>query len=148
MKRESGSGGGAVLLLARGGPGPWKEFVEAIVGPEIDQASEDIGKPGLGIDAGQFGGFDERGEDGPIFGAVVVTGEESILARQGYCPFILPMSGGSWKSTTGIIPISAARSWCVAWSSARQANSVVCKGRQASWYRLPVGCSIPWFVRE
>jgi hypothetical protein len=74
--------------------------------------------------------------------------DEPDHPRDGYCPFILPMSGGSWKSTTGIIPISAARSWCVAWSSARQANSVVCKGRQASWYRLPVGCSIPWFVRE
>ena len=91
---------GAVLLLAHGGPGPWKEFVEAIVGPEIDQAGEDIGKPSLGIDAGQFGGFDERGEDGPIFGAVVVTREESILARQSNCPFILPMSGGNWKFIT------------------------------------------------
>ena len=81
MKRESGSGG-ALLLLACGGAGPRKEFVEAIVGPEIDQAGEDISEPSLGINAGQFGCFDERGEDGPIFGAVIVAGEESILACQ------------------------------------------------------------------
>jgi hypothetical protein len=81
VKRESDSGG-ALLLLVRGGPSPRKELVQAIVGPEIDEAGEDIGEPGLGIDATEFGCFDERGEDGPIFGAVIMTGEESILARQ------------------------------------------------------------------
>ena len=30
MKRESDSSGGALLLLARGCPGPWKELVEAM----------------------------------------------------------------------------------------------------------------------
>jgi len=72
----------------------------------------------------------------------VTSGEMTIVAPNGYCPFILPMSGRSWKSTTGIIHISAARSWCVAWSSERRANFLACKGRQASWYRSPVGCSI------
>ena len=50
---------GALLRLARGGPGPGKKFVDAIVGPEVNQSGEDIGEPILGIDAGQFGCFDE-----------------------------------------------------------------------------------------
>ena len=141
MKRESGSGG-ALLLLACGGAGPRKEFVEAIVGPEIDQAGEDISEPSLGINAGQFGCFDERGEDGPIFGAVIVAGEESILACQSHHPFILPMSGKSWKSTTGVTLISAGRFLCVAWSSERRASSLRCRGQLVSLYRSPVGCSI------
>lgn len=114
----------------------------------VDDPGDDVGEIGVRLDSAELAGFDERGDDGPVFAAAVGAGEQRVLAIESYCPFILPMSGGSWKSTTGIIPISAARSWCVAWSSARQANSVVCKGRQASWYRLPVGCSIPWFVRE
>jgi hypothetical protein len=56
--RESDSSG-ALLRLARGGPGPGKKFVEAIVGPEVNQPGEDIGEPSLGIDAGRFGCFDE-----------------------------------------------------------------------------------------
>jgi hypothetical protein len=69
-------------LLARCGPGPGKEFVETIVGLEIDQTGEDIGEPSLRVDSRQFGCFDERGEDGLIFGAVIVSREESVLARQ------------------------------------------------------------------
>ena len=68
--------------MARGGPGPWQELVEAIVRPEINQAGEAIGEPGLGIDIAQFGCFNERGEDGPILGTVIMTREQSILARQ------------------------------------------------------------------
>ena len=72
----------APLLLARSGPGPWHELVEAIVRPEINQASEAIGEPGLGIDITQFGGLDERSENGPILGTVIMTREQSILTRQ------------------------------------------------------------------
>ena len=82
MKRESDSSGGALLLLARGCPGPWKELVEAIVRPEIDEADENIGKIGLGLDVVQFAGLYQRRDDGPIFSTIIVTGEESILARQ------------------------------------------------------------------
>jgi hypothetical protein len=39
-------------------------------------------------------------------------------------------------------PYFGARSWCVAWSSERRGNILAYKGRQASWYRSPVGCSI------
>jgi len=67
VKRESDSSGGALLLLARGRLGPWKEFVEAIVRPEIDEADENIGKIGLGLDVVQFAGLYQRRDDGPIF---------------------------------------------------------------------------------
>ena len=67
--------------------------VEAIVGPEIDQTGEDIGEASLWVDAVQFGCFDERGEGGPIFGPVIVSREESILARQSNLAVILPISG-------------------------------------------------------
>jgi hypothetical protein len=49
VKRESKSGD-AVLLLARRGPNPRKKLVKAILGPEIDQTGEAVGKPSLGID--------------------------------------------------------------------------------------------------
>jgi hypothetical protein len=60
VKRESDSSGGALLLLARGCPGPWKELVEAIVRPEIDEADENIGKIGLGLDVVQFAESEAR----------------------------------------------------------------------------------------
>ncbi len=94
--------------MLRGGPVPRKKLVEAIVGPEIDEAAENIGKPSLRVDAGQFGCFDQRSENGPVFGAIVVTREECVLARERNCPFILPMSGKNWKCVTDGTLISAA----------------------------------------
>jgi hypothetical protein len=92
VKRENGSGG-ALLLLARGGPSPGKELVQAIVRPKVDEADENVGEIGLGLYAVQFVGLDQRGEDGPIFGAAIVTREESILARKSNLALILPISG-------------------------------------------------------
>ena len=79
MKRESVSSGGALLVLVRGCPGPWKELVEAIVRPEIDEADENIGKIGLGLDVIQFAGLYQRRDDGPIFSTIIVTGERAFL---------------------------------------------------------------------
>jgi hypothetical protein len=67
VKRESDSSGGALLLRARGCPGPWKELVEAIVRPEIDEADENIGKIGLGLDVVQLAGR-RQGAHGPEHG--------------------------------------------------------------------------------
>ena len=131
-----------VASSALGGPGPGHEFVQARSRPEIDQLGEHVGQIGLRIDAVEFAGLDERGDAGPILGALIVTGEQRIFAIEGHCPFILPMSGRSWKSITGSIRISAARSWCVAWSSERRANFLRCRDRPASLYLSPVGCSI------
>ena len=70
-------------LLACGSPSPRQEFVAAIVRPEIDEADENIGQIGLGLDAVQFTGLYQRSQDRPIFGAVIMTREESILAGKG-----------------------------------------------------------------
>src|SRR5262249_32889417 len=48
----------------------------------MDEADENIGKIGLGLDVVQFAGLYQRRDDGPIFSTIIVTGEESILARQ------------------------------------------------------------------
>src|SRR6476646_3635273 len=63
-----------------GGPGPGHELVEARSRPEIDQAGEHVGEVGLRVDAAQFAGFDERGDAGPVLGALIVTGEERLSA--------------------------------------------------------------------
>src|SRR5438876_8432400 len=39
-----------------------------------------VGEVGLRIDAVQFAGFDERSNAGPVLRALIVTGEECILA--------------------------------------------------------------------
>jgi hypothetical protein len=51
-----------------------------------------------------------------------MTGEQCILAIERYLPFILPMSGKSWKSITDGTRILAARFVFAASSSGRVAN--------------------------
>src|SRR4030088_449873 len=119
-------------------PIPWQQFSNPVLRHVCD-ASEHVGQPCLRIDVVELGRHDQRGHGRRPVSAALGTGEEPRLSPQRYYPFILLMSGRSWKSTTGIIHISAARSWCVAWSSERRANFLACKGRQASWYRSPVG---------
>ena len=134
----SASGSGPCRRLL---PLPRQQLVQLTL-PGVVDASEHVRQPGLRIDVVELCRHDEGRHDGGAVSATFGASEEPGFASQGYCPFILPMSGRSWKSTTGIIHISAARSWCVAWSSERRANFLACKGRQASWYRSPVGCSI------
>ena len=47
-----------------------------------DNDAERVGEPGVRIDAAQLAGFDQRGDDGPVLGASVMTGEERILPVQ------------------------------------------------------------------
>ena len=47
-----------------------------------DDAGDDIGQVGLRVDVIELGGFDERGEDGPVFGAAVGAGEQAVIAVQ------------------------------------------------------------------
>lgn len=44
-----------------------------------DDGGEGCSQPGVGIDAVEFAGLDERGDDGPVFCAGFVTCEEGIL---------------------------------------------------------------------
>jgi len=69
-------------LLAGSGPGPRQKLVEPIVRPEIDEADKDMGEVGLRLDAVELAGLDQRSEDSPVFGPIVVTSEESIFSRQ------------------------------------------------------------------
>jgi hypothetical protein len=95
-------------------PNPRQEFVETVDRMSFDHPLQDVAQIGIGFDVVELAGFDQRTDDRPPVTATVASGKEMVLAPERYCPFILPMSGRSWKSTTGIIHISAARSWCVA----------------------------------
>jgi hypothetical protein len=53
----------------------------------------------LRIDAVQFAGFDERSNAGPVLRALIVTGEERILAIKRNLADILPISGRMSSST-------------------------------------------------
>lgn len=102
--------------------GPRHEFVEFAREVAIYDLHEDIGHVGPRIDAIELAGLDERGNDGPILGPAVRVGEECILAIERHHPFILPMSGSSWKSITGGIRILAARLLSVVSSSEQLGN--------------------------
>ncbi len=47
-----------------------------------DNAGDDVDEIGLRVDTVELGGFDERGDDGPVLGAAVATREQCILAIQ------------------------------------------------------------------
>ena len=80
----------------------------------VGHALQDVFEPGEGLDVVELCGGEEGADGRPPDAATVRAREQMVLAPESHCPFILPMSGRSWKSTTGIIHISAARSWCVA----------------------------------
>ena len=48
-----------------------------------DDAGDDVGQVGLGVDAVQLAGPDERGQHGPVLGATVGAGEEMVLPPEG-----------------------------------------------------------------
>jgi hypothetical protein len=91
-----------------GGPVPREEFVETIDGVSFDEAGEDVGEVSFGVDAVEFAGLDERGQDRPMLAAAIRAREERILAIESRCPFILPMSGRNLKCITAGIPIFVA----------------------------------------
>lgn len=48
----------------------------------FDDGGERGWQPCLGIDAVHFAGFDQRCDDGPVFGSGIMTCEEGVLAVQ------------------------------------------------------------------
>jgi len=76
----------------------------------IVDAREHVGEPGLRIDVIELRRHDQRRHDGSAVGAAIRASEEPGFASEGHRPFILPMSGRSWKFNTAGIPILAARS--------------------------------------
>jgi hypothetical protein len=85
---------------ARRHPGQQRSEVGDLV---VGDPSQHVGKPGLGIDVVEPGRLNQRQHDRGALAAAIRTGEQPRLPTERYCPFILPMSGRSWKSTTGII---------------------------------------------
>ena len=80
------SRGGAVGGVASCLPSPGGEFGEAAVRPAVDELAKHVGEVSLGVDAVQLAGFDQRGENGPVFGTQIVTGKQRILAIEGNRP--------------------------------------------------------------
>ena len=128
-------------------PVPGQEFVDAL-GWVIRQAGEHVGEPGLRIDVVELGGGNERVEGRCPSAAFVRAGECPVAAPDRHCPFILPMSGKSWKSITGGTRILAAKSAYGGWSNERRADFLRSWGRPALSCLLLIGCSIPLFALE
>ena len=93
-----------------GFPCPRQEIAETVRGVAIGHSLQDIGEVGVGFDAIQLRGFDQRAEDGPAPGAAIAAGEQMVLAAKGHRPFILPMSAKSGKFTIFGIPMSGGKS--------------------------------------
>jgi hypothetical protein len=111
-------------------PVPWQQVVDVVDGM-VGNASDHVGQPRLGIEVVELGGLDERIHDRGPPSAGIGAGEEVVLSSERYHPFILPMSGKSWKSITGGIRIFAARLLCVVWSSEQMVNFFWCWGPPA-----------------
>ena len=87
-----------------------QEFVEATVRVAVDDLRDGRCEIGVGIDAVELARLDQRSDHGPMLGTAIGAREQCVLAIECHRPFILPMSGRSWKSITADIPILAARS--------------------------------------
>ena len=92
----------------------------------IIAAGEDVGEPGLRIDAVELGRLDERQHEVGALAAAIGTGEQPGLLSERYCPFILPMSGRGWTFITDGIRILAARCKSKAPRDSMSAASVRC----------------------
>jgi hypothetical protein len=62
------------------GVGPGHELVDLAGVVAVDEAAEDVGEIGLGIDHVELAGLDERGDDAPVDAALVGAGEQRVLA--------------------------------------------------------------------
>jgi hypothetical protein len=74
------------------GPCPRHEFVDARGGPEIDEPVEAVGDTGLRFDIVELASFNQRSDAGPVFGSLVMAGEERVFAIEHHRGVILPVS--------------------------------------------------------
>jgi hypothetical protein len=95
----------------------------------VVDARQNVSQIGLRIKAREFGGFYDGHGLGERFASGVAAREEPVLASDAETPFILPVSGRSWKSITDGTHILVVRSPYAALSSERQANFLRCRGR-------------------
>ena len=66
----------------------------------VNDGSKSGGEVGERINGVQFTRFYERGDDRPVLGSIIVSGEERILTIEGHRPDILPISGTKSRSIT------------------------------------------------
>lgn len=69
---------------------PGQELIDVALLVANDDGFERSCQPCMGIDAIEFAGFDERGDDRPVFCSRIMAGKESVLAIEGNrpdCPF-------------------------------------------------------------
>src|ERR1700756_1715273 len=77
-----GSGIDGSLSLC-GLPGPGQQRAQLVgFGPGRNDTLEDIAQIGEGLDAIELGRLDQRGDDGPAFGALIGAGEEVVLGAE------------------------------------------------------------------
>lgn len=62
--------------------GPRKQLIDVIVWMAVDDPREAIGQVSERIDVVQLTGFDQGGDDGPMFGAAVGACEQRIFTVQ------------------------------------------------------------------
>jgi hypothetical protein len=61
------------------GISPWQQIVDLVVRVTVDDLCDDVGKVGVRVDAHEFAGHDQPGDDGPMFAAAVGTREECVF---------------------------------------------------------------------
>jgi len=73
---------------------PWQQFVCVRVFVPLCDGSENSWQISVGFDSDEFAGLDQRGDDGPILRASIMSCEECVIAVQG---------NGSDRSLDGIV---------------------------------------------
>src|SRR3546814_11270242 len=58
------------------------EFVESVGRMALDHAGEHIAEPGIGFDAVELGGLDQRANHGPAMTAAVASGEQMVFPAE------------------------------------------------------------------
>ena len=88
----------------------------------VEDGLQCFGEVGGGIYIVEFACRHDGREERPIFSPDLMACEECILSGECNHPFILPMSGRSWKSITGGTPILGIRCLYAKCRSERRAN--------------------------
>ena len=68
------------LSYCAGGVGPWHKVADGIDTVAVCETRQNVGEPGLWVNAVQFCGFDKRGDDRLVVSAVVGACRKRVLA--------------------------------------------------------------------
>ena len=109
-------------------PGPRQQFIEAVDGMPVDHAREHVAQVGVGFDAVEFAGLDQRADDCPSIAATVTPGKEMVLAPECNRPVILPMSG---RRSRSIIP--GTHSMDAAFDASMSSGALVARSFTSRW---------------